>query len=146
MGNQYSIEDGNLSNRPITTSVDRVNSDVDCSFEKKPSGDVYKKTEAAAVRQSVKNLLMANHGSVPFRPLYGANLGDLLFSLSTDLEKEDVRIVIKETLRDHEPRVKVQKVIVDIEEDYNSISIQVIFEVISTLRVETVNVNIARIR
>jgi phage baseplate assembly protein W len=89
---------------------------------------------------------MANHGSVPFRPLYGANLGNLLFSLSTDLEKEDVRIVIKETLRDHEPRVKVQKVIVDIEEDYNSISIQVIFEVISTLRVETVNVNIARIR
>ena len=32
------------------------------------------------------------------------------------------------------------------EEDYNSISVQVIFEVKSTLKVETVNVNIARIR
>jgi len=143
---KFSIQDGNLSNRPITVSIPHVNSDVDCSFEKKPSGDVYKKTETAAVRQSVKNLLMTNHSSVPFRPLLGANLGDLLFSLSTDLDAEDIRIAVRETLRDHEPRVKVKKVKVNIQPDYNSASISVTFEVISTSVIDTVNVNIARIR
>jgi hypothetical protein len=146
MAKEFSIQDGNLSNRPITVSIPHVNSDVDCSFEKKPSGDIYKKTEAAAVRQSVKNLLMTNYGSVPFRPLLGANLGDLLFNLSTNLESEDIRIAIRETLRDHEPRVRVKKVDVDIKDEYNSVSIQVTFEVISTSVTDSVNVNIARIR
>ena len=70
MGKQFSIQDGNLSNAPITTSVKRTNSDIDCSFERNlTTNDVYKKTEAAAVRQSIKNLLMTNRGSVPFLSL-----------------------------------------------------------------------------
>ena len=75
MGKAFSIEDGNLSNAPITTSVKRTNSDIDCSFERNPTtNDVFKKNEAKAVQQSFKNLLMPNRGSVPFKPLYGGDL------------------------------------------------------------------------
>jgi len=85
MGKQFSIQDGNLSNAPITTSVKRTNSDIDCSFERNlTTNDVYKKTEAAAVRQSIKNLLMTNRGSVPFKPVYGGDLESFLFQLDTE--------------------------------------------------------------
>ena len=54
-----SIEDGNLSSTIRTSRVSTFN-DIDLTFEKKPSGDVYKKSDAAAVKQSVKNIISTN--------------------------------------------------------------------------------------
>ena len=142
----FSVEDGNLYNRPITSSVPRVNSDIDCAFVARPSGDLYKKTDAASVKQAVKNLLMTNHGSVPFKPLYGANLGSLLFELDTMVEESDIKTVVSETLRDHEPRVRLQDCKVDLYSDYNAVNIRVTFEIITTFEVVTLNVAIARTR
>ena len=45
----FSIEDGNLNTRSIITSRNRVYSDIDLTFTKRPDGDVYRKTDAAAV-------------------------------------------------------------------------------------------------
>ena len=56
MARQLSIEDGNLSSS-ILTSREKKYSDIDLLFDKKPSGDIYKKQEAAAVKQSVKNIV-----------------------------------------------------------------------------------------
>lgn len=147
MGKQFSIEDGNLSNAPITTSVRRTNSDIDCSFEKNPTtNDVYKKTEAAAVRQSIKNLLMTNRGSVPFKPLYGGGLESLLFSLDTDIDEEDIEEIVENQIRLFEPRAVLREVNADIKSDYNSVSITIVFQVINTPKIVTMELAIARAR
>lgn len=147
MGKAFSIEDGNLSNSPITTSVKRTNSDIDCSFERNPTtNDVYKKTEAAAVRQSIKNLLMTNRGSVPFKPLYGGGLESLLFSLDTDIDENDIEEIVERQIRLFEPRAILQRVTANIQGDYNSVSITITFEVINTPKVVTMELAISRAR
>ena len=54
----FSIEDGNLGVKTIISSQNRTFSDIDLTFAKKASGDVFKKNSAAAVKQAVKNLLL----------------------------------------------------------------------------------------
>ena len=39
----FSVEDGNLNNKTIITARERAYSDIDLSFAKKGSGDVFKK-------------------------------------------------------------------------------------------------------
>ena len=147
MGKAFSIEDGNLSNAPITTSVKRTNSDIDCSFERNPTtNDVYKKTEAASVRQSIKNLLRTNRGSVPFKPLYGGGLESLLFSLDTDIDEEDIEEVVESQIRLFEPRAVLRKVTANIQGDYNSVSIPIVFQVINTSKIVSMVLSRARAR
>jgi phage baseplate assembly protein W len=142
----FSIQDGNLQNTPITTTIERTYSDIDCTFEASPVSGIYKKKDAFAVRQSVKNLLMTNHGELPFRPYYGGNLNDLLFSLSTDLESSDVEDNVRFAIERYEPRARIQTIRSTIRPDYNSIDVTIVFEVINTQKVVTLNVNIARTR
>ena len=54
----FAVEDGNLSTRSLITTRNKLFSDIDLTFTNRPSGDLYKKTDAAAVKQAVKNLLL----------------------------------------------------------------------------------------
>jgi len=73
----FSIEDGNLGSKTILTSRAKSSKDIDLSFAKKGSGDVFKKEDAAAVKQAVKNLLLTNFSEKPFLPRFGGNLNSL---------------------------------------------------------------------
>lgn len=147
MPSVFSIEDGNLQNKPITVSIDREYSDIDCTFAATPTTKaLYKKTDAAAVRQAVKNLLMTNRGSVPFRPYYGGDLEEMLFALSTDLDELDVENRITKAIESYEPRAKVRSVTATFHEEYNSLSVTLIFGVVNTPKVITMDLTIARSR
>jgi phage baseplate assembly protein W len=147
MAKVFANEDGNLSNRPITTTVRRSYSDIDCSFEANEfSGDIYKKTDAAAVKQSVKNLLLTRRGEKPFNPYYGSGLYDIMFSLSTEVDEDDVSNYIRSAIGNNEPRVKLLDIKTLFSPDYNSADITVEFQVINTLETTTVTVTISRNR
>ena len=144
----FSIQDGNLQNRPITTSISRTYSDIDCSFEPKalPKGDIFLKKDAAAVAQSVKNLLMTNHGEVPFQPLKGGNLNDFLFELADDMESDEMEDIIREVIETYEPRATVKQLISKFRYDYNSVNMTIIFLIDNLQKDITLNVTIARTR
>jgi len=146
MAKAFSIEDGNLSNRPITSSVPKAYSDIDCAFVAKPSGDLYKKTDAAAVRQAVKNLLLTRRGEKPFQPYFGSGLYDLVFSLTTEVDEDDIKRYVMTAINNHERRAKVLNVTANFSPDYNSVDITVVFQVLTTLENVTVNVTISRNR
>lgn len=147
MSNVFSIEDGNLQNKPITVSIDREYSDIDCTFTPKPTtGDIYKKTDAAAVRQAVKNLIMTDRGSIPFRPYYGGNLEGMLFALSTELDEDDIEDAIRLAIKNNEPRAEVREVTALFNEDTYSLSVRLIFAVVNTAKVVTMDLTIARSR
>lgn len=142
----FSIEDGNINKSTLTTSRRRLYSDIDLSFENRPSGDIYKKVDVASVRQSVKNILLTNHGEKPFEPFFGANLRALLFELSSPTLEEDINNAIRTALKNYEPRAVVQRVIVQSSPDYNSLLATVEFRIINTAETLSVEIDLTRLR
>ena len=68
--------------------------DFDFNFIANPNnGDVSKKVDTEAVKQSVRNLILTNRGERPFQPFLGSNVRGLLFELgdpftALELQKE----------------------------------------------------------
>lgn len=146
MAGAFSREDGNLETRPIVTSRIVPNSDIDLTFEKKPSGDIFKKTDAAAVKQAVKNLLLTNHGVKPFQPFYGGDLNRFIFQLSSEFDEVEIEERVMSAINNHEPRAAVRTVEANIDDDNNSVEVTVNFQVISTQENVELRVSLTRLR
>ena len=142
----FSLEDGNLATKPIVTSQTRTYNDIDLSFKKKTTGDVFKKTDAAAVKQSIKNILLTNRFEKPFSPYFGGDLGRFLFSLDTEFDEEDVRDRVISAVSNFEPRASIRRVNVEIAPDFNSVLVDVVFQIIATEEIDTLTVSLTRLR
>lgn len=146
MAKAFSIEDGNLSNVPLTSSLTRSHSDVDLTFTPKSTGDIYKKTDAAAVKQSVKNILLTNRTEKPFDPYFGASLNNFLFNLSTEFDEFGIEEAVTMAINNYEPRARVLGVTANLQPDNNSVSVNVRFQVVTTGEIETTVVSLTRLR
>ena len=142
----FSIEDGNLSGKTIRAANTRDYVDIDLLFAKRPSGDIYKKREAAAVKQAVKNLLLTSDTEKPFNPTFGANLNSALFDLDTNYDAREVSDQIANAITVHERRANVLSVTVESVPEKNTLRATVEFEVINIGEVVTLEINIARLR
>ena len=142
----FSLEDGNLATKPIVTSQTKTYNDIDLSFKKKTTGDIFKKTDAAAVKQSIKNILLTNRFEKPFSPYFGGDLGRFLFSLDTEFDEEDVRDRVISAVSNFEPRASIRRVNVEIAPDFNSVLVDVVFQIIATEEVDTLTVSLTRLR
>jgi len=142
----FSIEDGNLNSASIIVGRKKKYSDIDLTFARRPDNDVYKKTDAAAVKQSVKNILMTNYAERPFMPEFGANLNDFLFNLDTEFDDDLLEESIIRAIEDYEPRAVVLNVKVTTKPDFNSVTATVTFRVLSTNEVLSVNLDLTRLR
>jgi len=142
----FSIEDGNLSSRPITVSRELTYSDVDLTFTPKPSGDLYKKVDAADVKQSVKNLLLTNYTEKPFNMRFGGNLSDFLFELETDTDIDILADQIIEAVDLYEPRAQVLRVYGNIKPNNNEVRVTVEFQVLSTSELVVLDLTLTRLR
>ena len=146
MARVFSIEDGNISKKPIITSQNRTYTDVDLSFKKKNTGELFKKTDAAAVKQAVKNLLLTNLGEKPFRPFYGGDLNRFLFNLSEEFDEVEIEDTIASAMAIDEPRAQLQSVKSVLSPDFNSVQVTVNFQVVSTQEPVELNITLARLR
>ena len=142
----FSLQDGNLDKKTIRSSIAREYLDIDLLFAKRPSGDLYKKKEAAAVKQAVKNLLLTSDTEKPFNPTFGANLNSALFDLDTNYDARAVSDQIANAIAIHDPRARVLSVAVETISDRNELRATVEFEVINIGEVVTLELNIARLR
>ena len=146
MAKAFSVEDGNQDTSTLRSRRNREYSDVDLSFLKSASGDVFKKTSAAAVKQSVKNLLMTNWGEKPFRPVFGGNLNDLLFELADNPTISNLAPRIENVIKNEEPRAEVKDIKVYNEADRNSIRCVITFKVVNVQDLVTLTTSVSRIR
>ena len=146
MARIFSQEDGNLNTRSIVTSRSTDYSDIDLTFANKPSGDIYKKTEAAAVKQAVKNLLLTNFSEKPFQPRFGGNLNALLFALNTDVDDDELKEQIARSIETFEPRAEVLNITSNLKDDSHEIKVTVTFKVVNTSQVITTDINLTRLR
>ena len=146
MARQLSIEDANLSVSSISGTRNRLYSDIDLSLAVKPDGDIYKKTDAAAVKQAVKNLISTNYYEKPFQPKFGGNIRAYLFDLADDDTAEEIELAIKSAIARHESRARVVRVSAIANPDGNSIAVTIVFRVISTSEEVTFTTTMARLR
>ena len=141
-----STEDGNLQRSVLVSSRTIDYLDVDLSFTKKHAGDIYKKKDAAAVNQAIKNLLLTDYYEKPFQPFFGGNLRAMLFELADEETEEDVESNIYNAIETYEPRAEIQSVDVNVLPDQNDMRVSVVFKIISTEEIVTFTTNLSRLR
>ena len=142
----FSVEDGNIGNTTILTARTKFYSDIDLSFAKKGSGDIFKKQHAAAVKQAVRNLLLTNYSEKPFVPRFGADFTSMLFRLSTEIDDDNLEDDIIKAIETYEPRARVQNVSVQVKPDRNEVLAKVVFQVITTNEIITLDLDLTRLR
>jgi len=142
----FSIEDGNLQSKSIITTRQKVYSDLDLTFARAANNDVFKKNDAAAVKQSVKNILLTNILEKPFLPDFGGNLNDFLFELSEDFDEEVIEDTVKRSIQVFEPRARIIEVVATLQPDINDVKVTVKFQVVNTSEEVVLNVSLARLR
>jgi phage baseplate assembly protein W len=142
----FSVEDGNIGNTTILTARTKFYSDLDLSFAKKGSGDVFKKQHAAAVKQAVRNLLLTNYSEKPFLPGFGGDLNSMLFRLSTDIDDDNLEDDIIKAIETYEPRAKVLGVTTKVSPDNHEVKATVNFQIVNTLEESFVEISLTRLR
>tara|TARA_B100000242_G_scaffold279264_1_gene237627 strand:+ start:274 stop:747 length:474 start_codon:yes stop_codon:yes gene_type:complete len=152
----YANEDGNISKKSIIVSRTREDKDIDATFSAKfvgldaqgsnLRGDIFKKTNASAVKQSIRNILLTNFTERPFMQRFGGNLTDMLFRLSTEIDDANLEDRIVRSIQTYEPRAQVLNINSVISADNNEVRVTVRFLVVSTLQQDTVEINLTRLR
>ena len=142
----FAVEDGNIGLTTINTSRSKSYSDIDLTFTAKASGDIFKKSHAAAVKQAVKNLLLTNFSEKPFLPNFGGDLNAMLFRLSTEIDDAGLEKRISNAIESYEPRVQILNINTVVSPDNNDVRVTVSFLILSTLQQESVELNLTRLR
>jgi|TARA_B110000211_G_scaffold143796_1_gene164145 phage baseplate assembly protein W len=146
MATKLSTEDANLGVSTLIGTRTKLYKDIDLTFANKPSGEIFKKEDAAAVKQAVKNLMLTNYFEKPFQPRFGGNLREMLFDLADDDAEEDIEDRIKNAIGVFEPRARALNVTAVATPERNSIRVTVEFRVINTQETVTVTTVLARLR
>jgi phage baseplate assembly protein W len=142
----FAVEDGNTNTKGISVARNKVYKDIDLTFDKRPDNDVYRKTDAAAVKQSVKNILLTNYAEKPFVPEYGANLNNFLFNLDTEFDDDLMEESIIQAIQDYEPRAQVLNVKVTTDGEYHEAKATVTFKILSINENVTLELDLTRLR
>lgn len=146
MAKVLSIQDKNLGVSTINTTRTKLYSDIDLTFVPRPSGDIYKKKDAAAVKQAVINLILTNHYEKPFLPKFGGNIRSMLFELADEETSEDIKQNIRAAIGRYEPRAQVLNISSKVNLSANSISVGVEFRVTNTEEIVTFTTVLSRLR
>ena len=82
--------------------------DLDLFFDKKNvSKDITKITDIAAVKRSIRNLVLTNHYEKPFHPEIGSGVRDMLFEPMSTLTAHVLTRKIEDVIENFEPRAKI---------------------------------------
>ena len=142
----FSKEDGNLSSSSISIDKKRKHIDIDLDFLPTLSGKISKKTDAAAVKQSVKNIILTNNYEKPFDLFFGASITDMLFELNDPFLEDELKERITRQIEFYEPRVKIQNIIISNEIDDYELIVSIEFLVVTTNEIIKFNTNLSRLR
>jgi len=124
-----------------------VYSDFSTDFSRNVvTGQLNRKTNAEAVKQSIRNLLLTNRYERPFQPEIGSGLQGLLFENYTPGLELRAKKMIEEVFDNHEPRAQLMKVDVGGDPDRNALSFQITFRIINTTEPETLDIILERTR
>ena len=100
--------------------------DFSLTFEKNVvTNDILSLKNEAAIKESVKNIVLYNFYEKPFDPFFGGNILGLLFENSTPTMVLEVKNRLEQSIEINEPRVTAVSVAVQFEEDRNELNCKI---------------------
>ena len=122
-------------------------SDIDLSFTRNlVTSDVVQIEDVIAVKRAVRNLVQTNFYERPFNPELGCGVRELLFEPFTPMTKVFLERKIEEVLINYEPRVEVQNIAVDDDQDRNRLVVDIYFYVVGVPGPQVVQTFLQRVR
>lgn len=110
------------------------------------NGDLGRTTDAASIKQSLRNLIYTNYGERFYQPNIGSNIFNSLFELDDMFITSDIKYNISKTIKENEPRVILEDVRVNNDPDSNTLSITIVYSVINITGTQTLYVSLQRAR
>lgn len=122
-------------------------SDLNLDFNMNPfTGDIIKATNAEAIKKSFRNLILTNYFEVPFHPEIGSSIRGMLFENYTPLTNEFLKTKIRELAEEKEPRVKIRSIEIIQEQDYNSLKLDITYQIIELNKQDNITIFVNRTR
>jgi phage baseplate assembly protein W len=118
---------------PLELVTSKQFKDISLSFVKNPTtGDCVSLSNSRAISRAVRNLVSTIRGERFFEPDIGCGVNALLFTNSLDENsREVIRSEIKQTIKEFEPRVELDDVVVNASPyDSNSVDIKITYRII----------------
>ena len=107
--------------------------DVNITFKKHPvTDDVVVSKDNAAIKQSIIRLLLTNRGERLFNSDYGSNIRSFLFEPLDFGTAAQVKMNIRSTLNEYEPRITVETVAVIPNFDDNGFDVEMTYQIRGT--------------
>ena len=121
--------------------------DIDLDFSRNAvTNDVNIVEDVVAVKRAVKNLIQTNFYERPFQPELGCGIRELLFENFTPMTKVFLQRKIEEVLVNNEPRIELQNVAVDDDQDKNRLVVDIYFYVVGVPGPQVVQTFLQRVR
>ena len=121
--------------------------DIDLDFARnRVNNDVNVVEDVIAVKRALRNLVQTNFYERPFQPELGCGIRELLFENFTPMTKVFLERKIEEVLINYEPRVDLQSVQVDDDQDGNRLVVDIYFYVVGVPGPQQVQTFLQRVR
>ena len=125
----------------------RIFSDLDLNFTAHPvTGDITRRFDENAIKQSVKNLLLTRNFERPFHSEIGSPVRALLFENPGPMFGVMMKRAIIDVINNFEPRVSIIDVEVQDESDNNTVYVTLTFSIVNTTRPITLDLALERTR
>lgn len=108
--------------------------------------DLVRNVNEAAIKRSLRNLLLTNPYERLFQPNLGSKIRKLLFEPITPELGDLIKTYVTETINNHEPRVKLIEVSVVPDEAKNRYNVDIFFYIINKTEPVGLSVVLYRIR
>ena len=125
----------------------RLFADLDLNFTAHPvTKDIVLRYDDAAIKESIKNLVLTANYERPFHSEIGTPVNSLLFDNNTPALPLLVQRIITDTINNFEPRVRLDNVLVTVSPDNNEVYVSIYFTIVNTTRPVQVDLILTRTR
>ena len=107
-------------------------------FANPMSGDIGKKTGAAAVKGAIVSILKTNFNERLFAPEFGSNIRGLLFEQMNPITEQRMKKEVESAVARHEPRAEVLGISVKAQEEQNRYEVSILFNVASVAEIQKI--------
>lgn len=105
--------------------------DVSATFKRNPlTNDVVGLTNASAIARSVRNIVFTYPGEKFFDPNFGSRISRSLFENIDDITAVTIRDEIENSIRNYEPRVILNRVLVNPDFDSNAFDVTIVYRIV----------------
>lgn len=121
--------------------------DIDLSFNRHPgTGDLVKRYDVEAVKQSIKNIFFYNKFAKPFDARFGVGIESRLFEGFGPIQSILLKRIIGEQLAKYEPRANIEQLnVVDVPDEH-TLEVELKFYVVGNVDIQTLNISLERTR